>query len=113
MHQIVKYDSNLIPPGDDPSKYSQADINNRIFGSKLVLVVEQMQILTIWIVKSCLLIMYNRMTHVLPQHKIVVGTSIYVATSFVRITLPAIRPSLTFCLGRHGDTVFCGMVSTV
>jgi hypothetical protein len=97
MHQVVKYDSNLIPPDDDPSKYSQADIQNRILGSKLVLVVEQMQILTIWIVKSCLLSMYNRMTLVLPQHKIVIGTSIYVATAFVRIALwRTVRWLLTF-----------------
>lgn len=83
MHEITKTSSNLIPPGDDISQYSQAEIKNRIYGSKLVLVVEQMQILTIWLVKACLLIMYERMTLVLPQHKIVIGTSIYVAVSFV------------------------------
>ncbi|KAG9188344.1 hypothetical protein G6011_02267 [Alternaria panax] len=83
MHQIMKTSSNLIPPGDDVSQYSEAEVKIRIYGSKLVLVVEQMQLLTIWLVKACLLIMYNRMTLVLPQHKIVVAASIYVAVTFV------------------------------
>ena len=85
MHEITKTSSNLIPPEDDVSKYTQAEVNNRIYGSKLVLVVEQMQILTIWLIKACLLIMYDRMTTVLPQHKIVVATSIYVGVSLVCI----------------------------
>ncbi|KAF1840007.1 uncharacterized protein K460DRAFT_297433 [Cucurbitaria berberidis CBS 394.84] len=84
---IVKTSSNLIPPEDDVSQYSQEEIRNRIYGSKLVLVVEQMQLSTIWLIKACLLIMYNRMTVVLPQHKIVVATSIYVAVSFVVMEL--------------------------
>ncbi|KAF2855495.1 hypothetical protein T440DRAFT_156151 [Plenodomus tracheiphilus IPT5] len=83
MQEITKTNSNLIPPGDDVSQYSAAEVQNRIYGSKLVLVVEQMQILTIWLIKACLLIMYNRMTMVLPQHKIVVATSIYVGVTFV------------------------------
>ena len=83
MTLIVKTSSNLIPPEDDVSQYSQEEIRSRIYGSKLVLVVEQMQLLTIWLIKACLLIMYNRMTMVLPQHKIVIATSIYVAVSFV------------------------------
>jgi hypothetical protein len=83
MHEVTKTSSNLIPPGDDVSTYSQAERDTRIFGSKLVLVVEQMQLITVWLVKSCLLIMYNRMTLVLPQHKIVIWTSVYVAVSFI------------------------------
>ncbi|KAI0580434.1 hypothetical protein Ptr902_10694 [Pyrenophora tritici-repentis] len=83
MHEVAKTSSNLIPPGDDVSKYSEAEIHTRIYGSKLVLVVEQMQLITIWLVKACLLIMYNRMTMVLPQHKIVIWTAVYVGISFV------------------------------
>ncbi|KAH8732733.1 hypothetical protein GQ44DRAFT_765814 [Phaeosphaeriaceae sp. PMI808] len=83
MHQLVQTNSNLLPPGVDVSKFSTEEIDGRIYGSKLVLVVEQMQILTIWLIKACLLIMYKRMTTVLPQHRIVVATAIYVAISFV------------------------------
>ncbi|KAJ8112244.1 hypothetical protein OPT61_g5352 [Boeremia exigua] len=83
MTKVVNTSSNLIPPGEDVSQYSQTEIDARIFGSKLVLVVEQMQIATIWLVKACLLIMYFRMTAVLPQRKLVIVTSIYVAIAFV------------------------------
>jgi len=83
MSQIVRTSSNLIEPNSDVSTYTRVEFDERIFGSKLVLVVEQMQILTIWLIKTCLLIMYNRMTLVLPQHRIVIGTAIYVAITFV------------------------------
>lgn len=62
MHIVVKTSSNLIAPGEDTSRFSQDEIKQRVFGSKLVLVVEQMQIITVWLVKACLLLMYGRMT---------------------------------------------------
>lgn len=62
MHEIVQTSSNLIAPDEDVSQFSAQEIANRVKGSKMVLVVEQMQILTIWIVKACLLLMYRRMT---------------------------------------------------
>jgi hypothetical protein len=69
MHKIVVTSSNLIPPDENVNQYDQAEIHRRIYGSKLVLVVEQMQILTIWLVKACLLIMYYRMTYVTPTFR--------------------------------------------
>jgi hypothetical protein len=65
MHIIVHTSSNLIAPVEDVSKFSQEEMDLRVYGSKLVLVVEQMQIVTVWLIKSCLLLMYNRMTYVL------------------------------------------------
>ena len=62
MHEIGQTSSNLIAPDEDVSKFSAQEFANRVKGSKMVLVVEQMQILTIWIVKVCLLLMYRRMT---------------------------------------------------
>ncbi|KAF2468051.1 uncharacterized protein BDR25DRAFT_57167 [Lindgomyces ingoldianus] len=83
MHIIIHTSSNLIAPGEDVSHFSSQDISERIYGSKLVLVSEQMQILTVWLVKTCLLIMYNRMTVLLPQHKLVKAVAVYVALGFV------------------------------
>jgi hypothetical protein len=62
MHVIVHTNSNLIEQGVDVTKFDQQEIDARVFGSKLVLVVEQMQCCTIWLVKACLLLMYFRMT---------------------------------------------------
>ena len=54
--------SNLIPPGYDIEHMTDADIAERTLGSKLILVVENCQIITIWGAKLCLLIMYLRLT---------------------------------------------------
>lgn len=94
MVKLVKTSSNLIPPEDDVSQYTEDEIRDRIFGSKLVLVVEQMQLVTIWLIKACLLIMYARMTAILPQHKIVVATAYYVGVTFVSILLLYISAGL-------------------
>lgn len=53
--------SNLIDP-DDHVVLTPESLRERRFGSKMVLIVEQMQISTVWIVKTCLLIMYYRLT---------------------------------------------------
>lgn len=63
---IISYtSSNLIDPEANVI-LTPDEITEREFGSKMVLVVEQMQILTIWAVKACLLLMYNRLTCVHP-----------------------------------------------
>ncbi|RSM02593.1 hypothetical protein CEP52_007907 [Fusarium oligoseptatum] len=61
MSIVSRTSSNLIDPNDN-HVMSQAEIDERIRGSKWVLVVEQMQIITIWTMKYCLLLMYNRLT---------------------------------------------------
>ncbi|KAF2186421.1 hypothetical protein K469DRAFT_571958 [Zopfia rhizophila CBS 207.26] len=83
LHIIIHTNSNLIPPGEDVSKFTPEDIKERIYGSKLTIVVEQMSISTIWLIKTCLLIMYGRMTDLLPQHKIVKVVAVYVALGWL------------------------------
>jgi hypothetical protein len=61
---VAHTSSNLLEPGTDLNTMSQADKNERIHGSKLILVVEQMQLSTIWLVKGCLIILYYRLTYV-------------------------------------------------
>ncbi|KAM0425359.1 hypothetical protein ACHAPT_009416 [Fusarium lateritium] len=64
MSIVSQTSSNLIDPNDKHTMDKQ-EINERIRGSKWVLVVEQMQIITIWTMKYCLLLMYNRLTFVI------------------------------------------------
>lgn len=106
MSIVVKSSSNLIPPGDDVSKYSAEEIQTRIYGSKLVVVTEQMQLITIWLIKACLLIMYARMTTILPQHKIVIATAYYAGITFVRTRYSEVNAKLTAVEGCDGDSVF-------
>jgi hypothetical protein len=63
MSIISQTSSNLIDP-NEKVVLDAAEIATRVYGSKWVLVVEQMQILTIWLMKFCLLLMYNRLTYV-------------------------------------------------
>lgn len=53
--------TNLINP-DDHIVLTPEDIKEREYGSKLVLVTEHMQMITLWGVKGCLLFMYSRLT---------------------------------------------------
>lgn len=63
LNVVANTDSNLLPPGYlDDHTLTPADIMRRTYGSKWVLVVEQCQCATIWLLKACLLLMYSRFT---------------------------------------------------
>ena len=66
MNLVANLDTNLMQPGDIP-QLTPASIQSRIHGSKLVLVVEQSMIATIWGCKICLLLLYNKLTFGLKQ----------------------------------------------
>jgi hypothetical protein len=59
---VAQSDSNLLPPGFDVDALTSNQIHDRQYGSKLVLVVEQCQIMTVWCEKLCLLFLYRRLT---------------------------------------------------
>ncbi|KAI0154017.1 hypothetical protein BJ166DRAFT_373512 [Pestalotiopsis sp. NC0098] len=82
MNILAKTNTNLIDPAH-PADLTPQDVSERIYGSKLVLVVEQMQIITVWLVKCCLLIMYARLTMSLKQNIAVKFVAAYVAFGFV------------------------------
>ncbi|UNI22954.1 hypothetical protein JDV02_008797 [Purpureocillium takamizusanense] len=82
MNIISNTNSNLIDP-NQPATFTPEDIKQRTFGSKMVLVSEQMQILTIWTIKACLLLMYHRLTLSLKGNLIVKLVAGYVAVGFV------------------------------
>ncbi|KAK5111994.1 hypothetical protein LTR62_004528 [Meristemomyces frigidus] len=81
---IVRFaNSNLLPPGYDVDNLAASDIAERMYGSKLILVVEQCQICTIWLAKSCLLIMYLRLTTMRRENIAIKVLCGYVAFGFV------------------------------
>lgn len=81
----AKAQSNLLPPGFDTNTLTLEDISKRAYGSKIVIVVEQMQIAVIWSCKVCLLILYHRITEsVAPtHHRAIRLLAVYVALSFI------------------------------
>lgn len=62
INLVANYNSNLIAPQDNVSSFSPDEIRKRVYGSKLILVVEQMQCCTTWLVKGCLIALYIRVT---------------------------------------------------
>ena len=102
MSKVVVTSSNLIRP-EEASNFSEAEIKSRTLGSKYVLVVEQMQIATIWLVKACLLIMYFRMTTVLPHDYGTTAAQIGCRDFYLRRRL----------FRHHGDTLSWRVVSSI
>ncbi|KAF2460637.1 hypothetical protein BDY21DRAFT_280333 [Lineolata rhizophorae] len=81
---VADSESNLLPPHFPVESLTPEDIDRRAFGSKITLVVEQCQCVTIWAVKACVLIMYYRVTYVsLYENLTVKILAVYVAVSFV------------------------------
>jgi hypothetical protein len=74
--------SNLFPLEDFPT-FSQEEIEDKILGSKIVMVSEQAMLNTIYSIKACMLFMYLRLTMGLRQQKVVKGIAIYVACGWV------------------------------
>lgn len=80
---VANTSSNLLPPGFDIDTLTPHEVSKREFGSKLILVVEQCQCVTIWGTKLCLILLYWRITTVHNENlaiKILFG---YVVVTFV------------------------------
>lgn len=74
--------SNLFPLEELPT-FTPEDIEERIKGSKIVIVSEQAMLNTIYFIKACMLIMYARLTTGLHQQRMVKAVAIYVACGWV------------------------------
>lgn len=61
MNIVAFVDTNLMMPEDIPTLTPES-IESRIYGSKLVLLVEQCMITTQWGCKICLLLIYHKLT---------------------------------------------------
>ena len=57
--------SNYLPPGMFET-FSPDEVENAVYGSKFVFILEHFQLSTLWLCKACLLILYSSMTYVCP-----------------------------------------------
>ncbi|KAH7383864.1 hypothetical protein BKA66DRAFT_86502 [Pyrenochaeta sp. MPI-SDFR-AT-0127] len=85
----IMVQSNLVPSDFDWSALTADEMIRRRYGSKLVIVVEQMQIAVIWACKVCLLIMYHRLTRTALRNENVAIKLLsgYVALGFIVIEI--------------------------
>ncbi|KAI0997986.1 hypothetical protein K3495_g10202 [Podosphaera aphanis] len=70
--------SNLYPPGDFDT-FTPEQIQDRIQGSKIVIVSEQAMLNVIYTIKACMLIMYSRLTLGLQVRRMAYYLAIYVS----------------------------------
>ena len=75
--------SNLLPPGFDVNTLTKQDIQHREYGSKLILVVEQSQCVTIWGAKMSVIILYHRLTTLRKENLAIKALLCYVVVTFV------------------------------
>lgn len=62
MNIVANTNSNLIPPGINVDDFTQQELDERVYGSKLVVAVEEMQCITVWSLKGSLVFLYYRLT---------------------------------------------------
>ncbi|PLB54653.1 hypothetical protein P170DRAFT_373977, partial [Aspergillus steynii IBT 23096] len=84
----AQYATNLM----DPSEYDQVlaspqEVDNRIFGSKIVIGLEQCMLFSTWGVKICMLTLFWRLTKNLRLHIYVQIIAAYVAIGFIVIMI--------------------------
>lgn len=80
---IVQYGpTNLIDPAH-PVELTPAEIKTRVWGSKVILLVEQSMDALQWGTKICLLLLYSRLTRNLVQNLVVKFAFAYVAVTFI------------------------------
>ncbi|KAL2814256.1 hypothetical protein BJX63DRAFT_431413 [Aspergillus granulosus] len=81
-----RYATNLMDPADyDQVLGDPQQVRDRIFGSKIVIGLEQCMLFSTWGVKICMLAMFWRLTKNLRLHLYVRIVAVYVAVGFVVI----------------------------
>ncbi|KAL2216766.1 hypothetical protein M432DRAFT_80224 [Thermoascus aurantiacus ATCC 26904] len=80
------YATNLMDPADyDKVLSNPQEVKDRIYGSKIVIGLEQCMLFSTWGIKSCMLIMYYRMTKGLRMNLYVKALAVYVAIGLIVI----------------------------
>ncbi|KAJ5659407.1 hypothetical protein N7507_005858 [Penicillium longicatenatum] len=81
-----RYATNLMDPKDyDQVLSDPREVRDRIYGSKIVIGLEQCMLFSTWGVKTCMLIFYWRLTQSLRSNLYIKILTIYVALGFVVI----------------------------
>ncbi|OCL02354.1 hypothetical protein AOQ84DRAFT_252716, partial [Glonium stellatum] len=78
--------SNLFPP-DQFQAFTPQDIQERMKGSKIVLVSEQAMLNVIWTLKTCMLYMFSRLTMGTHQRRAVKYLAVYVGLGYFAVQL--------------------------
>ncbi|KAJ5834820.1 hypothetical protein N7447_000846 [Penicillium robsamsonii] len=82
----ARYATNLMDPKDyDKVLADPKQVSDRVYGSKIVIGLEQCMLVSTWGVKTCMLMLYWRITQNLKSNLYIKILSVYVAVGFVVI----------------------------
>ncbi|KAJ5384767.1 hypothetical protein N7517_002678 [Penicillium concentricum] len=82
----ARYATNLMDPKDyDKVLADPKQVSDRVYGSKIVIGLEQCMLVSTWGVKTCMLMLYWRITQNLKSNLYIKILSVYVAIGFVVI----------------------------
>ncbi|KAJ5514328.1 hypothetical protein N7463_003880 [Penicillium fimorum] len=82
----ARYATNLMDPKDyDKVLADPKQVSDRVYGSKIVIGLEQCMLISTWGVKTCMLMLYWRITQNLKSNLYIKILSVYVAVGFVVI----------------------------
>jgi hypothetical protein len=78
--------TNLMGPGELET-LTPEDIKLRIYGSKIVILLEQAMLICTWLTKACMLMLYHRLSQRLPHQRTIKIIAVYTAMGFVACEL--------------------------
>ncbi|KAK4455087.1 hypothetical protein QBC34DRAFT_391536 [Podospora aff. communis PSN243] len=83
-NEIAAHGSNYVEEGATEG-WSEEQVANAVWGSKMLVALEEFMISTLWLVKFCLLILYGRMTSGLRESLAVKVTFGYCVVTFILV----------------------------
>lgn len=81
VNQVAQNLSNYLAPGVAET-LTPTEVQNAIFGSKFVFILEEFQLTTTWLVKACLLLLYRQITMGLKQTLVVKIVAVYCVVGY-------------------------------
>ena len=82
----AQHATNLLLPGELET-LTPDDIIDRVYGSKVVILLEQSMLICTWLTKACMLMLYHRLSVRLPHQLIIKCTAVYAACGFVAVEM--------------------------
>ncbi|KAE8421981.1 hypothetical protein BDV36DRAFT_303747 [Aspergillus pseudocaelatus] len=86
VNETAQHGSNYIPL-EKALSLTEEEHDDAVYGSIMTFILEHFTLVSLWLVKACLLIIYNRLTLGLREHLAVKVLAVYVAASFVIIEI--------------------------
>ncbi|OJJ29833.1 hypothetical protein ASPWEDRAFT_46594 [Aspergillus wentii DTO 134E9] len=86
VNETATYGSNYLPAGE-AEQLDKKGREDAVWGSKMTFALEHFTLASLWMIKGCLLLIYNRLTKGLTEHTIVKIVAVYVVASYILVEI--------------------------